>query len=161
VSRLRRRNLDCKMIYHILNYPYAATTNPPPTLLHVCRTSICAGTGFPLDQEPALQLDTHSCHRAFVPHPSACCLHLLSRYPYVHALVRCWDPSDRFICYNTDFQLDPEPARQLHPNQLAVLDCCPFTRTSFDTGIQSILPPAPTLLQRRGGSRVRKNKSRR
>jgi hypothetical protein len=79
-------------------------------------TSICYFTVFSFDLVPALKLPTNLCHLAFVLHPSACCLRLLSIYPCVHSLGRCWDPRHPSICDNTVFSFDPEPAPKLRPN---------------------------------------------
>jgi hypothetical protein len=60
--------------------------------LSYSRLAICYHTAFPIDPEPARQLRPNSCHRAFVLHPSNCCLRVLSIYPYFHSLGRYWDP---------------------------------------------------------------------
>jgi hypothetical protein len=41
---------------------------------------ICSSTDFSFDSGPSPQLHSNSRHRAFVPHPSACCLRLLPIY---------------------------------------------------------------------------------
>jgi hypothetical protein len=71
-------------------------------------------THFSLDQEPVRQLHPNSYHGEFVLHPSACLL-LLSSFPSVQSLGRCWDPRHRAICYNTVNASDPEPERQSPP----------------------------------------------
>jgi hypothetical protein len=68
------------------------------------------------DPEPARQLRPNPCYYAFAPHPSACCLRLVSIYPYAHSPGRYWDPKHRAICDNTAFSFDPERAWQLHSN---------------------------------------------
>jgi hypothetical protein len=68
------------------------------------------------DLKPGRQLRPNFCDRAFVPHPSACYLRLLTIYTCVHSLRRCWDPRQRAIYYYTDFSFDPGPKRILHSN---------------------------------------------
>jgi hypothetical protein len=43
----------------------------------------------------------HSCHCAFLLHPSACCLHLLSIYPHVRSSRRSWSAGHCAIFYHT------------------------------------------------------------
>jgi hypothetical protein len=78
--------------------------------------AICSNTEFSFDLEPVPQFPSNSWHRAFVLHPSAWCLRLLSIYPYVEAFRRCWDSTHYSIYLNTFCSLDPEQARQQHPN---------------------------------------------
>jgi hypothetical protein len=94
-------------------YPYTRS-------LRLCwisrRNTICPYTAFSFDPEPARQLKPNSCHRAFVPHPLAYCLHLLTIYPYFYSLRRCRVSRHHAIDYKTSISFVPEPARQLSPN---------------------------------------------
>jgi hypothetical protein len=68
------------------------------------------------DLEPALQLRPNPCHRAFLPHPSASSLRLLTIYLHAHLLGRYWDLRNPSIYSNTVFAFYPESARQQHSN---------------------------------------------
>jgi hypothetical protein len=89
------------------------------------------------DLEPARKVQPNPCHRALAPHPSASYLCLLSIYPYVHSLGRCWDPRNPSICFNTVFSFDPESARQLQPSLSCTL--CPTTSWKYSQLHQSAL----------------------
>jgi hypothetical protein len=52
---------------------------------YAARPAICSNTVFQFDQGPARKLHSNSCHHAFVQHPSACRLQLLSIYTSVHS----------------------------------------------------------------------------
>jgi hypothetical protein len=123
--------------------------------------SIYSNTVFPLDPEPARQLQPNSCHRGFLLHPSACYLRLYSIYPGVRSPGRRWHHRHVSIFYYTVFAFDPEPARKLHPMfatlrlccilQLAIFVSCPGTRTSIlpvDAGTQGRTPSILTLMFR-------------
>jgi hypothetical protein len=87
------------------------------------RDATGAGTAFPLDPEPARQLLSNSCNRAFVLHPLALC-RLLPICPYAQVSDRCWDPRHDAIYY-TVISFDPESARLRQPNLF-----CTSCRTS-------------------------------
>jgi hypothetical protein len=61
------------------------------------------------------------CHPAFVPHPTACCLQLLTIYPCVYSLGRCWDPRSHAICSNTDLSFDPDQRGNCSPTDLVLV----------------------------------------
>jgi hypothetical protein len=59
---------------------YSWSTYPPGRRWDPRHDAICNNTAVPIDPRLALQLHTNSCHRAFAPHPSACCLRLSPIY---------------------------------------------------------------------------------
>jgi hypothetical protein len=93
-------------------YPYV---DPPGRCWDRRHPSISYYTVFSFDPVQARKLWPNPFYRAFVPHLSACCLRLLSIYPYVHSPGRCWDPRHT-ISYDTAVSFDSVPARELQPN---------------------------------------------
>jgi hypothetical protein len=95
----------------------SSSTDHLPCRCYTSRTNaIWHCTDFSFDPEPARQLQPNSCHRAFVPHPSVCCLRLRTIDLNVLLPGQCFDIRNYAICYNTDVSFDPEPALKLQPN---------------------------------------------